>query len=66
MDFLPIGLTKYCHYEKHHFNLNIFSNPTDRNLFRHGSYQELKNEEFQFEITQQDYENAEDCDENCD
>ena len=43
-----------------------FSNPKDRNLFKHGNYERLGKEDiFQFTITQQDYENAEDCNGNC-
>ncbi len=45
---------------------NAFSSPINRNLFRHGNYEEIEKERFQFKITQQDYENAEDCNGNCD
>jgi hypothetical protein len=43
-----------------------FSEPIDRNLFRFGNYEDLGNDEFQFTITQEDYNNAEDCNGNCD
>lgn len=42
-----------------------FSEPINRNLFRHGNYEKIENERFQFKIIQQDYENAEDCNGNC-
>lgn len=45
---------------------NVFSNPVDRNLFRNGNYEQINKERFQFNITQQDYENAEDCNGDCD
>ncbi len=45
---------------------NAFSEPINRNLFRHSNYENLGNERYLFKITQQDYENAEDCNENCD
>lgn len=43
-----------------------YSEPIDRNIFRHGNYEEIERENFQFKITQQDYENAEPCNGNCD
>ncbi len=43
-----------------------FSEPLDRNIFRHYNYENLGNEKYLFKITQQDYENAEDCNGNCD
>jgi hypothetical protein len=44
----------------------IFSEPLNRNLFIHSNYENLGNERYLFKITQQDYENAEDCNGNCD
>lgn len=38
-----------------------FSTPLNRNLFRHGNYEYLGNDQFQFTFTEEDYENAEDC-----
>ena len=38
-----------------------FSEPTGRNIFRHGSYVNIGNDQFQFTFTEEDYENAEDC-----
>jgi hypothetical protein len=43
-----------------------FSEPINRNIFRHSNYENLGNERYLFKITQQDYENAEDCNGNCD
>ena len=40
---------------------NGFSEPLNRNLFRHGNYEYLGNDQFQFTFTEEDYENAEDC-----
>lgn len=42
-----------------------YSQPIDRNIFRHGNYTEVEKEKFQFEISQKDYENAEDCNGSC-
>jgi len=42
-----------------------FSKPIDRNPFRHGNYEEVKTGVFQFSISEQDYENAEDCNGDC-
>ncbi|VAW14381.1 hypothetical protein MNBD_BACTEROID03-709 [hydrothermal vent metagenome] len=44
----------------------VFSEPIGRNIFRHSNYENLGNERYLFKITQQDYENAEDCNGNCD
>ena len=38
-----------------------YSQPLDRNIFRHGSYEDIGNDEFLFTITQEDFERAEDC-----
>ena len=43
----------------------LFSNPLERNLFRHGSYENNGNDSFNFKITNDDYGNAEDCEGNC-
>lgn len=43
----------------------MFSDPEERNPFRHGSYRKLKNEEFLFEITKEDYDLATACDGSC-
>ena len=43
-----------------------FSEPISRNIFRHSNYEDLGNERYLYNITQQDYENAEDCNGNCD
>lgn len=48
----------------HPFN-NTFSEPINRNLFRHSNYDDIGNETYVFKITEQDYENAEDCNGNC-
>ena len=48
------------------FDNSIFSEPINRNLFRHSNYENLGNERYLFKIAQQDYENAEDCNGNCD
>lgn len=45
---------------------DAFSEPLGRNLYKHSNYENLGNEKFIFKITQQDYENAEDCNGNCD
>ena len=42
------------------------STPIERNPFRHGSYENLGNDDFQFTIMEEDYNNAEDCNGNCD
>ncbi len=44
----------------------LFSEPSVRNPFRHGSYKRAKNEEFLFEITEEDYELAISCEGPCD
>jgi len=49
-----------------HPDSNEFSEPINRNIFRHSNYENLGNERYLFKITQQDYENAEDCNGNCD
>ena len=43
----------------------VFSEPIGRNMFRHSNYENLGNERYLFKVTQQDYENAEDCNGNC-
>ena len=43
----------------------LFSEPINRNIFRHGNYVQIQKEVFQFTITEQDYENAEECNGNC-
>lgn len=48
------------------FDSKIFSEPINRNLFKHSNYENLGNERYLFKITQLDYENAEDCSGNCD
>lgn len=47
------------------FNGNL-STPIDRNPFRHGNYNDIGNDNFQFTITEEDYNNAIDCGGNCD
>jgi hypothetical protein len=47
------------------FNGN-FSTPIERNPFRFGNYENLGNDDFQFTIMEEDYNNAEDCNGNCD
>ena len=42
-------------------SLDGYSEPLNRNLFRHGNYEYLGNDQFQFTFTEEDYENAEDC-----
>ena len=42
------------------------STPIERNPFRHGNYENLGNDDFQFTIMEEDYNNAEDCNGNCD
>ncbi|WGH74545.1 hypothetical protein P8625_10620 [Tenacibaculum tangerinum] len=44
---------------------NTFSEPINRNLFKHSNYENLGNEQYLFKITQEDYENAQPCNENC-
>lgn len=43
----------------------VFSNPLNRNPFRHGSYEFIGDDEFLFTITQEDFENATPCDGPC-
>ncbi len=43
-----------------------FSEPLNRNLFRDSNYESIGNDGFLYKITQADYENAEDCDGDCD
>ena len=50
----------------YNFDDHTFSEPINRNLFMHSNYKDLGNERYLFKITQQDYENAEDCNGNCD
>lgn len=45
--------------------LGFFSEPAERNLLRTGNYEDLGNEESQFTITQQDFDNATPCDGPC-
>ncbi|MFV0379084.1 MAG: hypothetical protein ACK5JD_17475 [Mangrovibacterium sp.] len=45
---------------------NTFSEPINRNLFKHSNYENLGNERYLFKITQEDYENALPCNDNCD
>lgn len=47
------------------FDSETFSEPINRNIFRHSNYENLGNERYLFKITQQDYENAEDCNGDC-
>ena len=47
-------------------NINGFSEPINRNIYRHGNYDYIGNDKFQFTFTEEDYENAEDCGGNCD
>lgn len=42
-----------------------FSEPELRNLFRHGNYEDIGNENFLFRITEEDFENATPCGGNC-
>lgn len=44
----------------------IFSEPKNRNVFRHGSYQHRGGNEYVFTLTQEDYANADDCLGSCD
>jgi len=44
----------------------VFSEPINRNLFRHSNYENIGNKQYLFKITQQDYENALPCDGKCD
>lgn len=57
--------TKFYTHTFNTFN-ETFSEPIDRNLFWHSNYENLGNEKYLFKITEQDYENAEDCNGNCD
>ncbi|MDC1503848.1 hypothetical protein N8475_01530 [Winogradskyella sp.] len=43
----------------------IFSEPTDRNLFRGGNYIDIGNDNYEFVLTQEDYDNAIPCDGDC-
>ncbi len=43
----------------------FFSEPINRNPFRHGSYENIGNDEFLYTITQEDFENAMPCDGPC-
>lgn len=43
----------------------FFSPPVNRNIFRQGNYEELGGYQFLYTITQEDYENATPCDEDC-
>lgn len=45
--------------------LGFFSEPVERNLLRTGNYEDVGNEESQFTITQQDFDNATPCDGPC-
>ena len=49
----------------YNFNDNQFTEPLNRNIFRHSNYVDLGNEKYLFKITKQDYESAEDCNGNC-
>lgn len=42
-----------------------FSKPVSRNLFRHGNYKSIGNDQFIYTITPQDFENAKDCNGDC-
>lgn len=42
-----------------------FSEPINRNIFRHGNYTDLGNDFYEFIITDEDYNNAEDCNGDC-
>ncbi|TVZ25916.1 hypothetical protein JM83_0857 [Gillisia sp. Hel_I_86] len=44
----------------------FFSDPIERNIFRHGNYEDIGGDQFLYIITQQDYENAMPCDGDCD
>ncbi|MGB0769173.1 MAG: hypothetical protein ACPGPB_00305 [Flavobacteriaceae bacterium] len=66
---IVFGNSKYltCKYTVgDHPYEDVFSSPVGRNLFRNGNYEEIEKEKFQFKITQQDYDNAADCNGNCD
>ncbi|MFV0379086.1 MAG: hypothetical protein ACK5JD_17485 [Mangrovibacterium sp.] len=52
-----------CTYD---FNSKTFSEPINRNLFKHSNYENLGNGRYLFKITQEDYENALPCNDNCD
>lgn len=43
----------------------FYSEPIERNIFRHGSYKNIGGDNFLFSITQQDLENATSCDGDC-
>lgn len=44
----------------------IFSEPKNRNVFRHGSYQHTAGDEYVFTLTEEDYAKAADCMGSCD
>jgi hypothetical protein len=43
-----------------------FCEPKSRNIFRHGNYEGIDNDQFVFEITEEDFNNATPCDGDCD
>ena len=49
------------------FNIidGTFSDPINRNLFKHSNYESLGNETYVFKITEQDYQNAENYNTDC-
>ena len=44
----------------------IYSDPKSRNIFRHGNYVKIGNEQFLYRITEEDYQNASPCNGECD
>jgi hypothetical protein len=42
-----------------------FSEPLNKNVFRHENYEAIGNEKFLFKITEEDYQNATPCDGDC-
>ena len=42
-----------------------FSEPIERNVFRHGNYEDISGENFLFSITKQDFESATPCNADC-
>jgi hypothetical protein len=52
-------------YLKHDME-SVFSEPKNRNIYRHGNYESIENDQFLFKITEEDFENATPCDGDCD
>ncbi len=45
--------------------VNVFSEPSSRNIYKQGNYNEVQDNNFVFTITQEDYNNATPCDGPC-